>query len=186
MAVALQHLRGDARRDEPELLADVLLDERVDVAVVADGAAELADAHRLGRLLEAAQAAPHVAVPQEELHPEGRRLGVHAVRAAHDGRVLVLARLRLERAEELLAVRDQDLHRVADVDRVGGVDHVRRREPVVEPLGVVAERFGDELSDALKDDPKLIVQCEEFYTLVGRYVDSDLALAFRKKVLPYL
>lgn len=48
-----------------------------------------------------------------------------------------------------------------------------------------AERFGDELSDALKDDPKLIVQCEEFYTLVGRYVDSDLALAFRKKVLPY-
>ena len=47
------------------------------------------------------------------------------------------------------------------------------------------KRLGDELAEAVRDDPKLIIQCEEFYVVVGRHVDSDIALDFRKKVLPY-
>ena len=83
MPISLDDLRGLRRRLETETLTRELLQLRPCGRVGADGAGQLADPHPFQRPLE-----PHTAIelerPAGELQPERRRLGVNAVRAAHD------------------------------------------------------------------------------------------------------
>src|SRR5206468_1905903 len=76
---------------EPELTADVLFDVRIDVGEVSNGARQLADGHHLPGPAQALEVATGLDVPDGDLEAEGGRLGVDAVSAAHDQRVLVTA-----------------------------------------------------------------------------------------------
>ena len=127
-----------------------LLDARVDVAVGADRARELADAHALERGGEPLAAAVELLDPAEQLEPERHRLGVDAVRAAHAGgrAVLLGPRQRASRARSTPA--SSSRAGVAELQRQRGVDDVRRRQAVVEPARVLADLLGDRLRE--RDD----------------------------------
>src|SRR6059058_4813508 len=58
----------------------------------ADGTGELADAEVFGGGVEAGEVALHLGVPEEQLETEGGGLGVDAVSAADDRRVLEFER----------------------------------------------------------------------------------------------
>ena len=108
-----------------------------------DGAADLAHADRGRGGRQAGAAPPHLVDPEGELQPEGHRLGVDAVRAAHHQGVLVLARLggqdRLEPPQFGL----QQRRRVAQLQRRGRVPDVRRGQPQVHPAPLVAQGVRD-------------------------------------------
>ena len=81
VAVALEDLRGDGRRQQPELRADRLLDLGRQVRERPHGARELAVGDRGPGAVEPRELALQLRVPQRELQAERHRLGVHAVRA---------------------------------------------------------------------------------------------------------
>ena len=61
---------------------------RLEVAEGADGPGKLADANLFGGFVEALEITARFGVPVQQLEAEGGRLGVDAVGAADDGRVL--------------------------------------------------------------------------------------------------
>ena len=148
VAVALEDLRRGRRRLEPEPLARDPLELRVGRRIRADGARELADAHALERARDArARSRSSSNAQPASLSAERRRLGVHAVRAAH-----------LERAAVLLGPRDDDGERavepvedqragLADLERERRVDDVGGGEAVVEPAALLAELLGDRVDE---------------------------------------
>ena len=103
VAVALQDLRGDRRRQQPQLRADRLLDLRRQVREGAHRARELAEGDRGPGAVEPRELALQLGVPERQLQAERHRLGVDAVRAPDHRRVLV--------AEGALANRVHQLER---------------------------------------------------------------------------
>ena len=91
MPVPLDDLRRDRVGLQPEALAGEPLQLGVGRRVGADRARELADAHRLERPRQPRARAVELEGPAGELEPEGRRLGVHAVRPPDADVVAVLA-----------------------------------------------------------------------------------------------
>ena len=85
---------------QAQLLADEVLDARVDVVVGADGAADLADRGVDRDEAHALEVAADLEGPHAELHAEGDRLGVDAVRAADLHRVPELEGAPLEHLAE--------------------------------------------------------------------------------------
>ena len=140
-------LRRDVLAPEAERGERELLDARVDVAVGADGARELADGDAGERALDALAAARQVVPPAEQLEPERRRLGVHAVRAAHAGRVAVLERALEHGVERAVEPASSSAPGGAQLQREARVDDVRRRQPVVEPARLLADLLGDRLGE---------------------------------------
>ena len=141
--VALEDLRRRRRRLEAEPLTRAALELGIGRGVRSDRAGELADAHPVERPRDPLPVPVELECPAGELQPERRRLGVHAVRAAHlEGRAMLLRAGddRGERAVE--AVHDERAGR-ADLERECGVDDVRRGEAVVEPAALLAELLGD-------------------------------------------
>ena len=69
---------------------------RLQMAEGAHRAGKLADAHIFCCCIEAHQVALDLRIPVQQLQPEGRRLGVDAVRAADRRRVLELKRAPLQ------------------------------------------------------------------------------------------
>ena len=80
---------------------------------------------------------------------------MHAVGAADAERVDVRARLRDQRVDELLGAGEHDLAREPQLHGERGVEHVARREPVVDPApgraGARAEDV-DERGDVVVGD----------------------------------
>ena len=74
-------------------------------------------------------------VPQRQLQAEGHRLGVHAVRAADHRRVLVLVGARLDRLAERGQVLEDQVAGLDHLQRLRGVDDVRRGQAEVQPAG---------------------------------------------------
>src|SRR5262249_4054999 len=100
----------------------------------ADGARELAHGDDLAGAAQPLEVAPGLHVPDGHLEPEGRGLGMHAMCAAHDQRVLVLHRKCAERPAQSLLALEQQLDRVVQLQRRGRVpDVVRRQTDVDEP-----------------------------------------------------
>jgi hypothetical protein len=139
--IARDHLRR-GHRAEPELPADVLLDERVDVGIGADGARELADRDRVAGALQAIEVTAHLHGPERELRAERRRFGVDAVRAPDHRRVAELARPTRDRRLQASRRTEDHVHGSRELQRQRGVDDVARRQPVVHPR---ARRLPDAL-----------------------------------------
>ena len=90
VAVALDYLCCDGYGSRPSSATDRFFVLGLEVAEGADGSGELADAEVFGGGVEAGEVALDLGVPEEELEAEGGGLGVDAVGAADDGRVLEL------------------------------------------------------------------------------------------------
>ena len=143
MAVALEDLRRGRRGLEAEPLAREPLELGIGRGVGADRARELADAHPLERPRDAFLAARQLERPAGELEPEGRRLGMDAVRAADLQRLAVLLGARRDDCEGAVETREDQRARLADLQRERGVDDVGGGEAVVEPAALLAELLGD-------------------------------------------
>jgi len=139
IAVTLEHLRADRRRFKPHLLADILLHKRIDVGIRAHRAGDLAHAGNLVRMLHAFEIALHFGIPQRKLEPQRRRLGMHAVRAAHARGHLVFDRLRGQHVDKLVHIRFDDIQRLRDDAGKRGIHHVGAGEAKVQIFGFVAQ-----------------------------------------------
>src|SRR5204863_9459787 len=98
---------------------------------------ELADAQLLERPGGAPPATVELECPAGELEPERRRLGVHAVRAADRERRAVLVGAPDDGLEGMVDAGEEQRARLPDPYRERGIDHVRRREPVMEPASTL-------------------------------------------------
>ena len=126
VAVARDHLGRDRLRREAEPRGDLGLDRRVDVGEGADRARDRAGRDLGARRLQAPPVARELGVEARELEAEGDRLGVHAVRAADAGRVLVLERAPAQRREQLVEAGQQQVGGLGELAGEGGVEQVGR------------------------------------------------------------
>ena len=134
VTIALDHLRRHRGRLEPEPPADVGLDRRRQVREGADRAGELADADRRPGAAHALDVAAELGVPQRQLQAERHRLGVDAVGAAdHRRRPVLDARGRARRRTSAVEVRQNHVAGLAHLQRLRGVDDVRRGHAEVQP-----------------------------------------------------
>ena len=108
----------------------------------ADRARQLADGDDLARPLDARHVARQLRVPQRQLQAERHRLGVHAVRAADHRRAAMLLRARPHRLHQAVQVLQDQIARLAHLQRLRGVDDVRRRHAEVQPAGRRAHVLG--------------------------------------------
>ena len=132
MAVAGDHL-GRRHRTQAERLAHMTLDLGRDVRVGADGTTELHHRHVVAGSSQPGAIAIDLERPQRHLGTEGRRLGVDSVRATDHHRVAVFAGDPQERGEQLGRGLDQQVGGIAQRPAQRRVDHVGRRQPVVDP-----------------------------------------------------
>ena len=147
VTVALEDLRRARRGLEAEPLAGDPLDLGLGGRVGADGARELADAEALDRADEPLAVAVERERPAGELEPEGRRLGVDPVRPPHADRLAVLLGAGDDGAEGAIEAFEHERARLLDGERERRVEHVRRREPVVEQAALLAEPLGDRVDE---------------------------------------
>ncbi len=98
-----------------------------------DGAGDFADAQIFRRGVEAHQIALHLVVPQRQLQAEGNGLGVHAVGAADLDGVFEFERPPLQRFEQRLAIFLEHRRGLLEHQRLRGIDHVVRSQPVMQP-----------------------------------------------------
>ena len=83
--IALDHLRGNRRGAQTELLANVRFDFRRKMRAGADGAGKFSNGDDVAGALQAFQRAAKFVMHQRHFQTERRRLGVNAV-AAPDAR----------------------------------------------------------------------------------------------------
>jgi hypothetical protein len=147
VTVARNHLGRDVLAAKPQAAQDRRLDLGAVRRVVAHSAGQRPDRHPLHRPFES----PHVAVGLErkagELHPEGRGLGVHAVRAPDAERVHVLTGPPDERVAIVARPADEDQARLRELEREGRVDHVGGGEAVMHPPARLAHRAGHDVHE---------------------------------------
>ncbi len=150
VAVALDDLRGDGDGGEAERGADGGFVLRLEVAEGADGAGELADAKVFGGGVEAGEVALHLGVPEEELEAEGGGLGVDAMSATDDGRVLELEGAGFQGFGEREDAGADERRGFAELEGLRGVYDVGAGEAEVEPAGgffILMRRRVDLLGD---------------------------------------
>ncbi len=132
MPIARQHLcRRDC--DQPQPLADVLLDSRIDVRVGAHRSGELAHGDRAPGADQSLTVAPHLQCPEGELEAERRRLGVDPVGAPDHRRVAELPSPNGDRRLQLRGSVEDQVAGLHQRHGEGGVDDVARRKAVVDP-----------------------------------------------------
>jgi len=133
MAIALNHLRRDCCDVQAQSVTDFLLVLRFEVGCVSHRAGKLADTHLLGRKLKALDVALHLRIPVGQLEAERNRLGVDSVGAADRGSVLELPGAPLQHLAKFRQVVANDGRRLLHQQRLRGVNHVIRRESIMEP-----------------------------------------------------
>ena len=143
VAVALDDLRSEAHRRQAKLLADHLLNLRVDVRVRADSARELADRDDLLGMLHALNVALDLSAPEQELEAERHRLCMDAMRATDARRMLEFLRAAAQDLAELLEVIEDDRAGIAHHHAVCRVLDVRGRQALVDVFGVITNILGD-------------------------------------------
>ena len=149
VVVAGDDLRGQRIVDQTQVLADVLLDERVDGGVGAHRAGDGAEGHVSAGVLETVVVALELPGPAAELHAKGHGLGVDAVGAAHAEGVALLEGTALADLAELLAVLNQDVGGLDELVAEGRVAEVGGRHAKVDPAGRLGLALGDVLVDVL-------------------------------------
>ena len=119
------------------------LDARVDVGEGADRAGDRAGGDLRSRRASALPGARELGVGQRQLQAEGGRLGVDAVAAADRRRELVLEGAPLQRRQQRVDVREQDVGRAAELHREAGVEDVGRGHALVQEARLRADDLGD-------------------------------------------
>ena len=145
------------------MLADVLLDERLDGAVGAHRAGDGAKRHVLARIDKTVEVALELPGPGAKLHAKGHGLGVNAVRAANAEGLALLEGAALADLAKLANVLDDEIAGLRELVAEGRVAEVGAGHAVVDPaagLGValghvgvdVAAHVGEEGDDVVVGD----------------------------------
>ena len=116
---------------QSHLMRHIVFDARINIGESADGARNRAGRNFPARLDEPLARAGEFGVGLGQFQPEGRRLGVNAVRAADRRRVFMLKSARLERGEQRVDVGDQQIRGARQLHGKTGVEHVRRRHALM-------------------------------------------------------
>jgi hypothetical protein len=145
--VARDDLRGDVLALQPEPLEHARLELGAGRRVGPHGARHRPD----GNLREGALQAQGVPVSLErearELHAEGRRLCMHAVRPADAQRLRVLSRACDQRGGERAGAGHDHLADGLQLQPERGVEHVRGGQPEVNPASRLPRRGGEHVDE---------------------------------------
>ena len=90
----------------------------------ADSATDLSHRNSFARPQQTLTITSHLVEPDRESQTKRRRLSVDAVRPSDLRRVFELHRATLQRLDQLIDFLHQDIRRVAQQQRVGGIDNV--------------------------------------------------------------
>lgn len=145
VVIAADDLRGQRIMDQAQVLADVLLDERIDGAVGADGTGDGTEGNVLARVLKTVQIALELPGPRAKLHTEGHRLGMDAMGAAGAERIAFLEGAALADLAELFDVLDNQVTGLGELVAQSRVAQVGAGHAVVHPaagLGVALGNIG--------------------------------------------
>lgn len=143
MMVAGDDLRGQRVVDQTQALADVLLDERLDGAVGADGTGDGTEGNILASVLKTIEIALELPRPRAELHTEGHRLGMNAVGAAGAERIALLEGAALADHAELLDVLDNQVTRLSKLIAQSRITQVGAGHTVVNPAARLGLALGN-------------------------------------------
>jgi hypothetical protein len=143
VAVALDDLRRDRRRRQPEAAAHIGFDRRRQVREGADRARKLADADHLAGAPDAIDVAADLGVPKRQLQAKRHRLGVDAVRPADHRRAAMLERAVVDRFGEGREIGEHEIAGFPHLQRLRRIDHVRGGHAEMEPPGGGTDVLGD-------------------------------------------
>ena len=131
VAVALDHLCGDAGRPQSQLRERLLFDLRRQVCKCPDSSRKFPDAHRFGSFLKSALLPAHFVIPERQLQPEGCRLRMDSVSAPDgDSRLEFMSAL-LQDVEQSRDTRGNELRSVDHLKGHGRIEYVRRGQSEV-------------------------------------------------------
>ena len=143
MVIAADDLRGQRIVDQAQVLADVLLDERLDGAVGADGTGDGTEGNVLASVLKTIEIALELPCPRAKLHTEGHRLGMDAVGAAGAERIALLEGTALADHAELLDVLDNQVTRLSKLIAQSRITQVGAGHTVVNPAARLGLALGN-------------------------------------------
>ena len=107
----------------------------------------LADVHALERPEHPLAVPLELERPPRELGSEGDRLGMNAVCATGHDRVAMLLRAADHRLPCAIHPREDECAGLAHLEQGGGVEHIRRRQPVMEPTAGRTETLGHRVDE---------------------------------------
>ena len=141
--VAANDLRGQRVVNQTQVLADILLDKRLDGAVRADSARDSTEGNILAGVLKTIQIALELPGPRAKLHAEGHRLGMDAMSAAGTERVALLKGATLANLAELLDVLDDQVAGLGELIAQSRVSQVGAGHAVVNPAAGLGLALGN-------------------------------------------
>ena len=147
--VAADDLRGQRIVNQTQVLADILLDKRLDGAVRADSTRDGTEGDVLAGILKTVQIALELPSPRAKLHAEGHRLGVNTVSTAGAERVALLEGTALADLAELLDVLDDKVASLSELVAQSRITQVRAGHTVVNPAAGLGLALGDVGVDVL-------------------------------------
>mmetsp|Transcript_2583 Transcript_2583/g.4401 ORF Transcript_2583/g.4401 Transcript_2583/m.4401 type:complete len:326 (-) Transcript_2583:326-1303(-) len=124
MAVAGNDLRADRFGDQPQLVANMVLDCRIDIGEGAHRAGNGACGNLGAGGAHPAQVAVHFGIEPGKGQAHGGRFGVNAVAAAHAQGVLVLNRAAFQGGEQPFDTGDQQIGGAGQLHVETGVQHI--------------------------------------------------------------
>ena len=143
--IAADDLRGQRIVNQAQVLADVLLDERLDGAVGADGTGDGTEGNVLASVLKTIEIALELPGPRAKLHTEGHRLGMDAVSTAGAERIALFESAALADHAELLDVLDNQVTGLSKLIAQSRITQVGAGHTIVNPaarLGLALRNIG--------------------------------------------
>ena len=147
--VAADNLRGQRVVNQTQVLADILLDKRLDGAVRANSARDGTEGNVLAGVLKTIQIALEFPCPRAKLHTKGHRLGVDAMGAAGTERVALLKGATLANLAELLDVLDDQVAGLGELVAQSRVAQIGAGHAIVNPAAGLGVALGNISVDVL-------------------------------------
>src|SRR6185312_15194089 len=113
------------------------------MGAIPDCSGELANAHLFRGSSEAFQVTIHFVVEICEYQSEGDRFGMDAMGSSDHGRVLKLDGPAAENFMQTMEIIAENGGGFLDLQGLGGINHVVRGQPVMQPASFRANFFGD-------------------------------------------
>ena len=143
VVIAADDLRGQRIVNQAQVLADVLLDERLDGAVGADGTGDGTEGNVLASVLKTIEIALELPGPRAKLHTEGHRLGMDAVSTAGAERIALFESAALADHAELLDVLDNQVTGLSKLIAQSRITQVGAGHTIVNPAARLGLALGN-------------------------------------------
>ena len=135
--------------NQTQVLTDVLLDERLDGAVGADGTGDGTEGNVLASILKTIKVALEFPCPRAKLHAEGHRLSMDAMGASGAERIALLEGAALADHAELLDVLDNQVTGLSKLIAQSRITQVGAGHTIVNPAARLGLALGNVGVDVL-------------------------------------